>query len=362
MSITFYTRTSPAPLAFAHEREARGSLPDTTMTTAYSHQQSQRLRGALRRRSILAFAVLGVVAFFLHGRSSPSFFISRQSSGARRSRFRDVSHPISFEERERLRQAATLAQRRAEESEATLELTLASREDDREIGEERVAAYVGPLGPRCDAEESLASWGGEGYALHPPNMSDVEATTMLQYIRGKFVGATWKEGEATYLEWGSGGSTSTYGTAAGTAYSVEHVPEWCSTIRSWPEMACMTESKRWQLRCHDAGVELENWGFPKKSGSGTMRRFRDRMREYVQGPKFFRPTTYDVVLIDGRQRNAWRGGGCLTRTQGTPAPSAVPTFYAYLFFSFSFFFTIRAVSVELPLRLDCLITVPPCRT
>ena len=64
-------------------------------------------------------------------------------------------------------------------------------------------------------------WGGEEeVALHPPNMSAVEKTVMMQYIRGDFSGAKWKNGEATYLEWGSGGSTSTYGTAAGTAYSL----------------------------------------------------------------------------------------------------------------------------------------------
>lgn len=36
---------------------------------------------------------------------------------------------------------------------------------------------------------------------------------MLRYVTGDFEGAKWKAGEAEYLEWGSGGSTSTYGTA-----------------------------------------------------------------------------------------------------------------------------------------------------
>ena len=69
----------------------------------------------------------------------------------------------------------------------------------------------------------------------------------------------------------------------------------------------MKASHRWQLRCHDSGMELESWGFPTRNGTGAVRRFRDRMRDYVHGPKFFKPITYDVVLIDGRQRNAWRG-------------------------------------------------------
>jgi hypothetical protein len=28
-------------------------------------------------------------------------------------------------------------------------------------------------------------------------------------------------------------------------YGLEHVAEWCETIESWPEMACMKESNRW---------------------------------------------------------------------------------------------------------------------
>jgi hypothetical protein len=59
----------------------------------------------------------------------------------------------------RLIQEARLAQLRAEESEAKLEMLLASQEDELEIGEERVAAYVKPLGPRCDTEESLVRVG-----------------------------------------------------------------------------------------------------------------------------------------------------------------------------------------------------------
>jgi hypothetical protein len=135
-------------------------------------------------------------------------------------------------------------------------------------------------------------------------MSAPEINAMLYYVKGSHVGATWQDGEATYLEWGSGGSTSTYGTAAGTAYSIEHVTEWCVNVRDWPEMRCLNSSGRWNLMCHDPGLPLGAWGYPVINGTGKMRRFRDSMRHYVQGPRFFAPETYDVVLIDGRQRNA----------------------------------------------------------
>ena len=41
--------------------------------------------------------------------------------------------------------------------------------------------------------------------------------------------------------------------AAGRAFSVEHVPEWCAVVRRWAEMQCMANSHRWELNCHDSG-------------------------------------------------------------------------------------------------------------
>ena len=127
----------------------------------------------------------------------------------------------------RQRKESIVAARRAEANEAELEMLMVGQEDQEEVDRERIKAGEHPLGPRCDSRESLAEWSGNaGYELHAPNMSAIEARAMMQYIRGEFIGARWKRGEATYLEWGSGGSTSTYGTAAGTAFSVEHVPDW----------------------------------------------------------------------------------------------------------------------------------------
>ena len=200
---------------------------------------------------------------------------------------------------------------RLERQHAALELKIASSVVDREAiaVERRRGRGDAPLGPRCDTAGALeTSWGAPtGYELHAPNMSASERIAMLQYVRGEFASSTWDAGDATYLEWGTGGSTATFGTAAGTAYSVENVPEWCADVESWPETRCMARSNRWRLRCHDTGMPLGAWGYPAVNATtrvGLNRRYRDAMRGYVLGPKYFPPTTYDVVLIDGRHRNA----------------------------------------------------------
>jgi len=148
------------------------------------------------------------------------------------------------------------------------------------------------LGPRCAPDEA-----------HTPAMTANERKTMLRYVKGQFEGAAWKDGEAEYLEWGSGGSTSTYGTAAKRAYSVEHAVAWCDVVKAWPEMQCMSEGNRWHLLCHDPELELREWGYPKNR-SISAATFQEHMRLYVQAPAHFNRTTYDVVLIDGRHRNA----------------------------------------------------------
>ena len=132
----------------------------------------------------------------------------------------------------------------------------------------------------------------------------------------------------SYLEWGSGGSTATFGTAARRTFTVEHAVEWCEQVREWPETRCMARANRWEMFCHDAGHALEAWGYPdghgysfdaepannkeatKSSESSESTKssfhpgFHDAMRTYVQAPGRFGVAAYDVVLIDGRFRNA----------------------------------------------------------
>ena len=158
---------------------------------------------------------------------------------------------------------------------------------------------------------------------HAPKMTKREMATVTKYVAGAFGGATWRDGEARYLEWGGGGSTSAFGTRAFLTHTVEHAPEWCGEISSWDEMKCMRESGAWELFCHDAGFALKKWGYPDE-GSGTERyrsktpkpkrertvdaAFMENMRAYVQAPgrdQFANRTRYyDVVLLDGRARSA----------------------------------------------------------
>ena len=149
---------------------------------------------------------------------------------------------------------------------------------------------------------------------HAPAMSASERETVLKYVRAKFEGATWKDGEAKYLEWGGGGSTSAFGTHAGLVRTVEHVASRCDEIREWPEMRCMRDVGAWELFCHDPGVALGERGLPD-SAKTSPDAFSEAMRPYTQGPGRFAPASYDVVLIDGRLRAgcAWSALPYLTR-------------------------------------------------
>jgi hypothetical protein len=63
-----------------------------------------------------------------------------------------------------------------------------------------------------DAVNSLVSTRCVADPAHAPKMTEREMATVLKYVSGSFVGATWRDGEARYLEWGGGGSTSVFGT------------------------------------------------------------------------------------------------------------------------------------------------------
>ena len=63
----------------------------------------------------------------------------------------------------------------------------------------------------------------------------------------------------------------------------------------------MEHERSRQLRCHDSGGA--GAGDFQEERHGHREALPGPQRDYVHGPKFFKPTTYDVVLIDGRQRN-----------------------------------------------------------
>ena len=199
---------------------------------------------------------------------------------------------------------------------------------------ERPAVRVsgGPLFPTsgADAGGPLSSTRCVADPAHAPKMTSAEIATVLKYVAGAFPGATWRDGEALYLEWGGGGSTSAFGTRTKLTHTVEHARGWCDEISGYEEMKCMARRGAWELFCHDPGTRLKKWGYPDDgsapSGSPSRRRsskspeslsrekrardfaFAENMRAYVQAPgrdQFANRTrTYDVVLIDGRARAA----------------------------------------------------------
>ena len=126
---------------------------------------------------------------------------------------------------------------------------------------------VASLGTPKDASTSAVS-GGESSTrcvadpAHAPKMTDREIATVLKYVTGAFDGATWRDGEAIYLEWGGGGSTSAFGTRARLTHTVEHAPRWCVHLSSWEELKCLSRRGAWELFCHDSGVPLTKWGYP----------------------------------------------------------------------------------------------------
>ena len=156
----------------------------------------------------------------------------------------------------------------------------------------RVVVPTGEARHECEPDSS-----------HAPAMTRAERELARKYVRGEFEGAAWKVGEAVYLEWGGGGSTSAFGTLAARAYTVEHAVAWCDEIREWPEMRCMSERASWRLFCHDPGVPMAKWGRPDPKHTSD-EDFADIMRPYIQAPSQFTEATYDVVLIDGRYRTA----------------------------------------------------------
>ena len=99
-----------------------------------------------------------------------------------------------------------------------------SWDDDHDDGASAGAGRA--LGPRCDDALDASS--------HAPAMTARETALMLKYLAGSHEGSAWGPGEALYLEWGSGGSTATFGTAARRTFTVEHAVEWCEQVREWP--------------------------------------------------------------------------------------------------------------------------------
>lgn len=117
-------------------------------------------------------------------------------------------------------------------------------------------------------------------------MSPMEVNMLLRYL----VSTT------TYLEWGSGGSTTNFAQfAKEKSFSIEHNLDWCTrmrdTIRAHPFLT------RLDYRCKNVSRGYRGWG-TQSPEEGTYVSFQ----HYIDEIDHLGMTAFDFVLVDGRAR------------------------------------------------------------
>lgn len=99
-----------------------------------------------------------------------------------------------------------------------------------------------------------------------------------------------------YFEWGSGGSTDTYGRLTdGTVVSIENFKPWCDKVANLPFVRCREKNKSLHYKCiipHATGP----FGYPEDENRNGD--FAEYLNAIAAHPNF------DVVLVDGRWRVA----------------------------------------------------------
>lgn len=110
-------------------------------------------------------------------------------------------------------------------------------------------------------------------------------------------------GKTRYVEWGAGGSTqlAPY-MISGTAYSIEHVPEWCAHLKEENTLVrTAVDLGKLLLVCVEHNLPLIEWGYPHPNASLVeIQALRQRYVTAVD--RFARVAPIDFVLIDGRFR------------------------------------------------------------
>lgn len=113
----------------------------------------------------------------------------------------------------------------------------------------------------------------------------------------------------TYLEWGTGTSTSFYPLLAeGQVYAIDGYPPWCEKVMSEPRVKCMTEDeRRMKFYCPEltgadkvTKVKLEETG--RISKDTAREDLVAAMSTYVNAIDKFDVKQLDIVLVDGRFR------------------------------------------------------------
>lgn len=102
---------------------------------------------------------------------------------------------------------------------------------------------------------------------------------------------------AQYFEWGSGGSTDTYGRlTTGTVVSIENFKDWCDKVGALPFVKCRQKTlHKLHYKCINPYPTVP-FGFPKdEKHYGDFDEYINAIEEYPD---------FDVVLVDGRWRVA----------------------------------------------------------
>ena len=114
---------------------------------------------------------------------------------------------------------------------------------------------------------------------------------------------------ATYLEWGSGKSTSFYPLlASGQVSVIDGYPPWCDKVQADPTVACMVEEGRLEFVCkapiRDDGSEikvLQEGRLPDEMLAADVATIAI---SYVNAVEDLDHAFFDVALVDGRFRVA----------------------------------------------------------
>ena len=110
----------------------------------------------------------------------------------------------------------------------------------------------------------------------------------------------------TYLEWGSGGSSSWLAVLSNQSFSIESADSWCRQVKLRPVPKCMIEQGRFRMICNAFG---EDQNLTYYGGLGAINyisnpAFAVAGRSYAEKIKDFGHKLIDVVLVDGRFRMA----------------------------------------------------------
>ena len=102
--------------------------------------------------------------------------------------------------------------------------------------------------------------------------------------------------DSTYFEWGSGGSTDTFGRLTNAKIvSVENYQPWCDKVSALPFVKCRQQLKTMDYKCivpHPTGGA----GYPVDSAhNGAFDEYIEAIQDYPD---------FDIVLVDGRWRIA----------------------------------------------------------